>query len=209
MYAGGLKMTRCSGEKPVQMAFDVLEHQSKPNALLDSVYSWRPDGGRRTRAIEAELVVEPVPDELDPLSDINNASDLPSDETERETVVKARLGQGRFRRDMLSLWGGCAVTGVVSPLMLRASHAKPWRISDNAERLDANNGLALTPSLDAAFDSGWITFNDSGEIVISSRFPSDEALKLEIRPNLKLRKPLNEKQKLYMAHHREEVFLGP
>ena len=55
----------------------------------------------------------------------------------------------------MRLWGGrCAVTGLDLPLLLRASHIKPWRDSDNRERLDPYNGLLLSPSYDAAFDWG-------------------------------------------------------
>ncbi len=55
-------------------------------------------------------------------------------ETERESVIKARIGQGVFRKQLLEMWDGCAVTGVKLPDLLRASHIKPWRYSTNAER---------------------------------------------------------------------------
>jgi hypothetical protein len=37
----------------------------------------------------------------------------------------------------------CRVTGVNRPEHLITSHCKPWRDSDNAERLDGENGLLL------------------------------------------------------------------
>ena len=57
--------------------------------------------------------------------------------------------------------------------MLKASHIKPWNISDDYERLDEYNGLLLTPNLDAAFDSGLISFDKDGVILISKK-PRDE-----------------------------------
>ncbi len=51
----------------------------------------------------------------------------------------------------------CRITGVDRPEHLRASHSKPWRDSDNAERLDGENGLLLTPSIDHLFDRGFIS----------------------------------------------------
>jgi 5-methylcytosine-specific restriction protein A len=51
--------------------------------------------------------------------------------------------------------------------LLKASHIKPWRDSDNAERLDIYNGLLLIPNLDSAFDKGYISFDDGGKIIIS------------------------------------------
>jgi len=39
---------------------------------------------------------------------------------------------------------------------LVASHCKPWRDSTNGERLDGENGLLLTQSIDHLFDRGFI-----------------------------------------------------
>jgi HNH endonuclease len=65
---------------------------------------------------------------------------------ESKALVESRLGQGRFRQDLLSLWSRqCAVTGLGVAELLRASHIKPWRSSDNVERLDQYNGVLLAP----------------------------------------------------------------
>src|SRR3954447_15463098 len=50
---------------------------------------------------------------------------------------------------------------------LLASHCKPWRDSTNEERLNGENGLLLTPSIDHLFDRGFIGFDDSGTLIIS------------------------------------------
>jgi hypothetical protein len=50
------------------------------------------------------------------------------------------------------------ITGVERIEHLRASHCKPWRDSSDPERLDAENGLLLTPSIDHLFDRGFIAF---------------------------------------------------
>jgi hypothetical protein len=39
--------------------------------------------------------------------------------------------------------------------------------SENAERLDGENGLLLTPSIDHLFDRGFISFKDDGAVLIS------------------------------------------
>jgi hypothetical protein len=36
---------------------------------------------------------------------------------------------------------------------LVASHIKPWRLSDNSERLDGNNSLLLSPHVDTSCSS--------------------------------------------------------
>jgi putative restriction endonuclease len=56
---------------------------------------------------------------------------------------------------------------VDNPVHLVASHCKPWRDSNNEKRLDGENGLLLTPSIDHLFDRGFIGFEDSGTLIIS------------------------------------------
>lgn len=74
-------------------------------------------------------------------------------ETVREAIVQSRIGQGMFRDDLKKYWGEkCAVTGCELVKTLKASHIKPWRSSNNTERLDVYNGLLLIPNLDSAFD---------------------------------------------------------
>jgi hypothetical protein len=62
---------------------------------------------------------------------------------------------------------GCRITGITNPIHLRASHCKPWRDSSNEERLNGENGLLLTPTMDHLFDRGFISFEDSGLVIIS------------------------------------------
>lgn len=59
------------------------------------------------------------------------------------------------------------ITGVDNPVHLIASHCKPWRDTTNEERLNGENGLLLTPSIDHLFDRGFIGFEDNGKLIIS------------------------------------------
>ena len=88
-------------------------------------------------------------------------------ETEREALVMARLGQGRFRRELMRIERSCRVTGVTETRHLVASHTKPWRDSTNEERLDPENGFMLTPTIDHLFDKGFISFENSGQLIVS------------------------------------------
>ena len=76
-------------------------------------------------------------------------------ETEKEAIIRARIGQGLFRNRLLSYWAGCSITGCKLTNILIASHIKPWRYSNNPERLDVFNGLLLTPNYDKLFDLGF------------------------------------------------------
>lgn len=81
-------------------------------------------------------------------------------ETQRTTLVEARIGQGKFKRNVINAWGGevCALTGINIPELLIASHIKPWRNSDDGERLDGTNGIILSANIDKLFDRYLITF---------------------------------------------------
>jgi hypothetical protein len=126
--------------------------------------------------------------------------------TQREALVQARRGQGRFRQDLLQKWDGCAVLGCSALAVLRAAHIKPWNKSSDAERLDSANGLLLSANLDALFDEGLITFDDDGEMIVSDHL-SEENRSL-LRLHGKLRRAPTPKETSYLTFHRLNVFRG-
>lgn len=128
-------------------------------------------------------------------------------ETSKRRLIDARLGQGQFRSDVLSLWGSCcSVTGSTTQEAIRASHILPWRCSTDRERLDPDNGLPLNASIDALFDRYLVSFADSGEMLVSEALSTKERSVLGL-VSRKLRKPLSPKCKAYLAHHRK-IFEG-
>jgi hypothetical protein len=96
---------------------------------------------------------------------IQVASDV--SETDRQSLIIARRGQGLFKERVMRIESRCRITKVSNPTHLIASHCKPWRDSTNQERLDGENGLLLTPSFDHLFDRGFISFEDKGRLIIS------------------------------------------
>lgn len=125
-------------------------------------------------------------------------------ETDKLTLIKSRIGQGEFRTGLLNYWKGCAVTGFKTPTMLIASHIKPWRDSNNQERLDTYNGILLTPNLDKAFDTGFISFDSKGKILMSDVFESHTVLGIET--DMKIR--FENAHRKYLEYHRDVVFLN-
>lgn len=126
--------------------------------------------------------------------------------TTKEQLVLARIGQGVFRKSVLSRWNyRCAVTG--SSLVIRASHIKPWRSCDDSERLDPNNGLPLVATLDALFDSQLITFKPSGVIQMSERIAPFERQCLGISTDMKLRRVPNLEMRAYLEEHQEGLIV--
>ena len=66
---------------------------------------------------------------------------------------------------------------------LVAGHCKPWRDATNEERLNGENGLLLTPSIDHLFDRCFIGFEDSGKLIISpvAHRPSLERMGIDVK----------------------------
>jgi hypothetical protein len=125
--------------------------------------------------------------------------------TEKESLIRARRGQGQYRQDLERVEIGCRLTGTIDRRHLRASHIKPWYLSNDNEKLDPNNGLLLSPHVGHLFDRGYISFTDEGELLVSKALNpvvlSDWCLAATPRP-----KPFNAKQRVYLAYHRNSVF---
>lgn len=167
----------------------------------------RPHSTPRTDPGRSPVPANEWSEEGDPFSDIEDAaSELAGlSETERTAIVRARIGQGPFRKELERYWRTCAVTGTATRAALRASHIKPWRKSDNSERLDPFNGLLLIANLDALFDKGLITFSASGELLCSRAVPIAERPRLGLSRGMRLRK-VDRLHKSYLAYHRKDVF---
>lgn len=142
--------------------------------------------------------------DIDELEECLASETNPEKRTEIETLIKARLGQGSFRQNILKLYPSCPLTGLdIEPLLI-ASHIKPWSVCNNNERLDPFNGLMLAPNIDRLFDNGLITFDTDGTIKISPTIDSENQKRLGIAPDMKLKiRPESEK---YFEYHRNHVF---
>ncbi|AJD92216.1 hypothetical protein JMA_28990 [Jeotgalibacillus malaysiensis] len=124
--------------------------------------------------------------------------------TDRLTLINARLGQGKFRENLMDLWNcHCPISGISHTNLLVASHIKPWNVSNHKERLDLYNGLLLSAHYDKLFDSGYISFHDDGGIIISSHLDEEEFSKLQLNNEIKIE--LHNRHKSYMSYHREHV----
>jgi len=88
----------------------------------------------------------------------------------KTTLGKVRIGQGFFRRAVLSAYDyKCCITGLARPELLVASHIIPWR-DDASARLNPRNGLALSALHDRAFDLGIITILEDFRVCVASDF---------------------------------------
>jgi putative restriction endonuclease len=136
------------------------------------------------------------------------------DDLTRDQLIKARVGQGVYRKNLLTSCGAtCPMTGIDDENLLVASHIKPWRDANNGERLDSQNGFILSPLWDKLFDSGLISFDDQGHLLVSKNLDNRIIRMIGLVPGSLYRKlPVggdeNVGRRTYLAYHRDSVFLG-
>jgi len=129
--------------------------------------------------------------------------------TEKRQVILSRRGQGKFRERVSRIEHACRITGVNRPEHLIASHCKPWRdCESNDERLDGENGLLLTPTVDHLFDRGFISFENNGDVLVSpvAHRESLKRMGIEVAGKANVG-AFSEGQRRYLEFHSEAVFL--
>ncbi|MEG0472243.1 MAG: HNH endonuclease [Solibacillus sp.] len=126
-------------------------------------------------------------------------------ETEAEAKVKIRKGQQKFKKHLTPLWNNqCALCGITLPALLRASHAKPWKDATDEERLDPYNGILLCSNHDVLYDQGFIAFDGTGKIHISSEIEKIDYIKYGIHEKMRVNRV--EENKKYFKWHKRNVF---
>lgn len=152
------------------------------------------------------LLASGVSDKL--FSDLQEIELADVPETQKLELRQTRIGQGKFRHHLLEEFGSkCLLTGIAMSDVLVASHIKPWRSSNNVERLDPKNGILLAAHVDALFDKGYISFTDSGEVLYSPNFSKADIEKFNI-PVAVSAFNLCIKRRDFLNYHREHVFLS-
>lgn len=200
-------------ERPVPLNPQIIRGTSKFLTMYSSYTAL--DIGQAMRTMNAIPIALRLPawqrvhDEIWNVQD-DSAADLETiekdrslDKTTREQLIQARCGQGHFRQAVLQRWQQrCAVTGCTVTEALSASHIQSWRDSDNRQRLDCDNGLALVASIDAMFDRALITFDNDGTMLVSPSISAEDRTILGLPAPLRL--PLNVRQRAYMTAHRAQ-----
>lgn len=136
------------------------------------------------------------------MSNLTSYSEKEEQKREKESIILSRIGQGEFRENVIKHWRACAITGFSDERFLIASHIKPWKDSNSNEKIDKYNGILLLPTYDKLFDLGFISFSDTGKILISPNLTNlnmlglHEDLKIKIAPeHIK-----------YLQYHRLHIF---
>lgn len=131
--------------------------------------------------------------------------------TSKIAEVKVRVGQQFFRDAVLSAYNKrCCISGLANPKLLVASHIVPWK-TDEQNRLNPHNGLALSALHDKAFDLGFITMDEDYRVVVSSQNTDTKDQFFTSAIASFHGKPIVLPEKFYpapkfLAFHREHIF---
>lgn len=123
---------------------------------------------------------------------------------ESEAKSKIQKGEQRFHRALSPVWNNeCAICGIDSPDLLKASLAKPWKDSTEEEKLDPYNGILLCHNHDALYQKGYIAFDGQGKIHISDRLHEQDYDKYLIHQKIRINR--QEENKKYFKWHKKNV----
>lgn len=124
---------------------------------------------------------------------------------EKDVLVKSRVNQSIFRENLLKKYNNqCCLCELSIPDLLISSHIKPWSVSDSNEKVDVNNGLLLCANHDKLFDKGLISFDENGNIIISSKLSNMDKKLSNIQNDNKIELDYNMNN--YMKYHRRYIF---
>jgi len=207
--SAGLLAFRTSGSAATPFGFDANVRDLTALAEMIDLLCIQPE--EVIKAPDAStLVAGDAPPAIDPLIWAAATADVDVglqgrhvNATTRTALIEARVGQGKYRKDLLKIWQRqCAVTGCDIEKALVASHAVPWRENKDPETcLDPYNGLLLTASIDKLFDQGLISFDETGRLLRCDAFRGVDLLALGITTEARLR-AISPKHQPYLAAHR-------
>lgn len=200
VYAGRLKYEShdVNSTKPVHMYFRSLDydHNTTNENLLD-IYLWKPE--------TSELPTHTIVHRGNKVIDSRKREYKRPNKTERSGILTSRVGQGYYRQQILEKWKRkCPVTGCDLKEILIASHILKWSDASDTERLDPDNGILLSPNVDALFDKHLISFSDDGEIILSNKLNANVLSQLGIP--LATRIQVSTGMKPYLAKHRAILY---
>tara|TARA_B110000046_G_scaffold48563_1_gene53763 strand:+ start:341 stop:1312 length:972 start_codon:yes stop_codon:yes gene_type:complete len=124
---------------------------------------------------------------------------------EKSTLSRARVGQGKYRSELLKRSPFCPITLVSDDRLLIASHIKPWAKSNEFEKTDPLNGFMLTPTFDFLFDRGFMSFTDDKKTILSPFLSNMTYSKLGISDNKTFSHLPIDGRKKYLDYHRTEI----
>ena len=177
---------------------ELREHGINPRYSMQGKFMLPPETLEFIEQRATELIESEGPDVVE-AKDLDEFSG-----EEREAIIKVRVNQSRYRKDLLKKYDRCALCGVANKGVLIASHIKPWSKSEPQEKTDIDNGLILCPNHDSLLDKGLISFDRNGNIVISNVLSPGDRTFMNVNENMHIE--LTGRMVSYMAYHLKYLF---
>jgi putative restriction endonuclease len=191
--------------KSEDLAYKLIRELSLPNITYISVVKLLNSNGKleyyfRLFAdyfgdVEHPYTLEKEQEEIDQIVD----------KTEKIIMTRARIGQGKYREELLRLCPFCPITLVSDDRLLIASHIKPWAKSNDIEKIDPLNGFMLTPTFDFMFDRGFLSFTDDKKSILSPFLSKMTYSKLGISDDKIFSHLQTDGRENYLEYHRTEI----
>ena len=144
------------------------------------------------------------------LAELNKKGKNNSIEDSKQIEIRnARVGQGKYREQLLGQCHYCPFTMISDERLLIASHIKPWAASNDKEKVDPYNGYMLSPMYDKLFDQGFITFTEDRHVIRSEYISRHTWKIINLKNDMFLNTlPMDDKRIEYLKFHHESVFKG-
>jgi hypothetical protein len=206
---------RCYIKGTKGSAYDLLRELALPNRASIIIEKYRSRDGLELFVFRIRFSTGTIEDrsliEQSQIQEIESDTNL--NETTRKQLILARVGHGKYREGLFASCGAiCPFTGIKDERLLVASHAKPWSMSSNSERVDPQNGFVLSPLFDKLFDRGLMTFKDDGEVILSGSLTPIMIGDLEIPEFTDLPLPIfgqeNLSRRRFLDFHRRNIFVS-
>ena len=121
-----------------------------------------------------------------------------------EYIVKGRVGQQRFRKDLIDYYGCCQLCGIKKHEILVASHSKPFEKCNNKEAVNFYNWLLFCRNDDKLYNDGYISFDNDGNLLISCEMDDIDIQQFNLKNVKKLE--LEPEHKEFIKWHRNNIF---
>lgn len=122
----------------------------------------------------------------------------------RSTSQRDSNLQNRQKKYLVKCIGKCILCGKDTPECLIFSHIKPWKKCTEQERRDIYSGLLLCADHDNLFDKGYITFDNNGDLIISSKITKENQEKHLL--NIYKKISTCKQREKYLKYHRKNIF---
>ncbi|MCC5907962.1 MAG: HNH endonuclease [Balneolaceae bacterium] len=188
--------------------YGLLRKVALPETTFTSILKLRADDGDELFYFkifpESIKMRSQVEEDKEIEEEIRNNDEI--SDTETTQIIKSRIGQGIFRSKLIIDCGYCPITMVDDSRLLIASHIKPWRNSDNSERLNPMNGLLLTPTYDHLFDNGFFSFNQDKLLLVSPWLSNENTRRLSIQSGMQINNLPIIGREDFIDFHKNKIF---